>query len=121
MKRATANESLRREKLRQIITVHDMAEFCSKTFTTIHFEIIGPDDIASLSDLLIACFTHGSTYEGTRSFHFLQPLGNGVIGAKCTSSDQSFCLKKYMISQPSVINLPPIGQFVAAVYDKTGI
>ena len=128
VKRATANESLRRSSLEQITNVVTMYTFCRNTFNDIHFEIISSEDIEATKPTLEKRFRLGSTLKGTRSFHYFEPFSGHAIGAKRISSDSQFSLKVDMIAtdltttgstgiSPSICTPAP-GSYIAIAYDQ---
>lgn len=123
VKRATANESLRRPLRNQITTVPKMLEFCSSKMPSIIFQQLLTDDIDEVRDDLKVRFDLAKTIKGTRGFHFFKPLSNNRLGMKRLSSDDDvFDFIINISSSHSDVRICDlheitVGKFVAAVYD----
>ena len=119
VKRCTANESLRRSPSNGITDVQKMLEYCQSAFEDVHFEVTCKEDIDTSSATLENRIALSSTLDGTRSFHYFKHEGNGKIGAKIISEDDTYDI---LVNHVPILsfNLTDFrfGDYLAYVYDR---
>ena len=120
VKRLTARANLQRPISQQILTAKDMFLFCSENINNISFIFITKQEMMSVREGLEDCFALGSTVPGTRSFHYIEPIGPYEIAYKRTSENDSFSGThnfKGEIYKALTLKDVQENDFVACVYD----
>lgn len=91
VKRLTARASLQRPLGDQILSTDAMFEFCKGQLPIIKFEKINREEMVEVRNLQETRFEMGRTVPGTRGYHYLEPLSDGLkIRYKRTSHDPEF-------------------------------
>jgi len=115
VKRLAATASLQRPLDRQILTTHDLYNWCVEAIENIVFFFVDTSQFHDLSQEQEKRFSHAKTVPGTRSFHWFVPLSTTKIQVGYISGDISGTFGSQQAAMRD-LNLQP-GQFVACVYD----